>query len=82
MREQTLKDLGFEIQHETVESSGADKDWHFYVMDIGDICLITNDNEDADKHGWKVSILASPSCVIEGLEDLKDLIEIVKNNTK
>ena len=81
MKEQTLKDLGFEMQHETAESSGADKDWYYYTMDIGDICLITNENEDV-KHGWGVSIFDFPSCIIKDSGDLKDLIKIIRNNTK
>ena len=28
MKEQEIKDLGFEIQHETIESSGAENDWY------------------------------------------------------
>ena len=82
MKEQTLKDLGFEMQHETAESSGADKDWYYYTMDIGDICLITNDNEEALDHGWEVSIFYFDSCIIKASEDLEDLIKIIKNNTK
>ena len=35
MKEQEIKDLGFEMQHETAENSDADKDWHYYTMDIG-----------------------------------------------
>ena len=82
MKEQTLKDLGFEMQHETAESSGADKDWYYYTMDIGDICLITNDNEEALDNGWEVSIFNAPSCVFKATEDLEDLIKIIKNNSK
>ena len=52
MKEQTLKDLGFEMQHETAESSGADKDWYYYTMDIGDICLITNSNLNYTVMQW------------------------------
>tara|TARA_B110000977_G_scaffold149818_1_gene189971 strand:+ start:497 stop:745 length:249 start_codon:yes stop_codon:yes gene_type:complete len=82
MKEQTLKDLGFEMQHETAESSGADKDWYYYIMDIGDICLTTNDNEEALDNGWQVEIFNFPSCVIKASEDLEDLIKIIRNNTK
>lgn len=81
MKEQTLKDLGFEMQHETAESSGADKDWYYYTMDIGDICLTTNDNEEALDNGWQVEIFNFPSCVIKASEDLEDLIKIIRNNS-
>ena len=82
MTEQTFIDLGFEIQHETAEIIGADKDWYYYTMDIGDICLITNASDEAVELGWEVSIFDFPSCVIKGSGDLEDLIRIIKNNTK
>ena len=82
MTEQTLKDLGFEIQHEMDDSSGSDKDWYYYTMDIGDVCLITNSNDEAVKYGWEVSIFAFDSCIIKGSGDLEDLIKIIRNNTK
>ena len=81
MKEQKIIDLGFEMQHETAENSGADKDWYYYTMDIGDICLITNDCEEAAEDGWEVSIFDFSSCVIKGLGDLENLIKIIKNNT-
>ena len=81
MTEQDIKDLGFEIQHETIESSGTDNNWYYYTMDIGDICLITNTDDDVVKNGWEVSIFDFPSCVIKGIGDLEDLIKIIKNNT-
>lgn len=80
MKEQEIKDLGFEVQHETAESSGHDKDWYYYTLDIGDICLITNSNDEAVKEGWEVSIFDFSSCVIKNIDDLKTLINIFKNN--
>tara|TARA_R110000803_G_scaffold66220_1_gene127545 strand:- start:276 stop:524 length:249 start_codon:yes stop_codon:yes gene_type:complete len=82
MTEQTFIDLGFEIYRETRYSSGMDYDWHYYTLDIGDICLITNSNDEAVKDGWEVSIFDFPSCVIKGSGDLEDLIRIIKTNTK
>ena len=81
MKEQDIKDLEFEMQHETIESSGSEKDWYYYTLDIGDICLITNDNEAAVKDGWEVSIFDFPSCIIKHLGDLEVLIRIIKNNS-
>ena len=81
MKEQEIKDLGFEIQRETIESSGSEKDWYYYTLDIGDIGLITNSNDEAVEEGWEVSIFDFPSCVIKGIGDLEDLIKIIKNNT-
>jgi len=81
MKEQEIKDLGFEIQRETIESSGSEKDWYYYTLDIGDICLITNDSEASIKDGWEVSIFDFPSCIIKHLGDLEVLIRIIKNNS-
>ena len=81
MKEQEIKDLGFEIQRETIESSGHDTDWYYYTLDIGDICLITNSNDEAVEEGWEVSIFDFPSCVIKSPFDLKALISIFKNNS-
>ena len=81
MEEQDIIDLGFEIQHETAEASGSEKDWYYYILNIGDICLISSDNEEASKEGWYVSIFDFPSCVIKNPFDLKTLISILKSNT-
>ena len=81
MKEQEIKDLGFEIQRETIESSGHDTDWYYYTLDIGDIGLITNSNDEAVEEGWEVSIFDFPSCVIKSPFDLKALISIFKNNS-
>jgi hypothetical protein len=80
MKEQEIKDLGFEIQRETIESSGYDTDWHYYTLDIGDICLITNSNDEVVKDEWEVSIFDFSSCVIKNIDDLKALVSIIKNN--
>jgi len=81
MTEKDIIELGFKIQHETTESSGYSEDWYYYTLDIGDICLITSDNEEAIKEGWYVSIFDYETCVIKSLFDLKTLISILKINT-
>ena len=80
MKEQEIQDLGFEIQRETIESSGSDTDWYYYTLDIGDICLITNSNDEVVKDEWEVSIFDFSSCVIKNIDDLKALVSIIKNN--
>lgn len=80
MTEQTLVDLGFERVDVPVEESG-DKPFHYYTLDIGDICLISNDNEDAEERGWGVELFDFPSMTIKGAGDVEELIKILKNNT-
>ena len=48
MVEETFKKLGFTINNETVESSGSDTDWHYYTLDIGDICIMSNASDEVE----------------------------------
>ena len=78
--EQDLINLGFEKKSETVESSGSENDWHYYTLDIGDMCLITNDNEDAEKDQWAVYIFDNLEIVFRNSEDLVQLVHLLKRN--
>jgi len=82
MTEDIFKTLGFECNHETPESSGTDYDWYYYSLDIGDVCLITNTSDEAEKRGWEVYIFDSMDVVIKGEGDLTYLVRILKNNLK
>lgn len=82
MTEQVLKDLGFERTLITMEESGDDRDFYYYTLDIGDICLISNDDEEAGKEGWTVSIFDFPSMEISDYNDLAALVNILESNTK
>ena len=72
--------LGFERIQETVESSGSEYDWHYYTLDIGDICLITNDNEHADVNGWLVYIFDKEEVVFKTSEETAQLVHLLKSN--
>ena len=78
--EQDLLDLGFERQQETAQSSGSENDWHYYTLDIADICLITNDNLEAEKEGWLTYLFDNVGIVFRDIEDLTKLINILKSN--
>jgi hypothetical protein len=81
MTEQTFIDLGFKRNFITIEESGHDNDFHYYTLDIGDICLITNANDEAEQNGWECSVFDSMTLKIKGAGDLENLIYILKNNT-
>ena len=81
MTDQTFIDLGFERIDVPVEESG-DVPFHYYTLDIGDICLITNDDADAKENGWECAIFDSMTLKIKGAGDLEDLVRILKNNTQ
>jgi hypothetical protein len=80
MTEQTFIDLNFVRNDVSKEESGCDFDYHYYTIDIGDICLISNANDEAEKEGWWVSIFNSNTCLIKGAGDLETLIRILTNN--
>ena len=78
--EQDLIDLGFEKKSETAESSGSENDWHYYTLDIADMCLISNDNEDAEKDEWAVHIFDDIGIVFRNTEDIAQLVHLLKSN--
>ena len=82
MTEQTFIDLGFKRNKVTPEESGLDYTYYYYTLDIGDICLISNANDEAEEEGWYCSIFDSITLKIKGAGDLEDLTRILKNNTK
>lgn len=81
MTEDIFKELGFERNDVSIEQSGHENDFYYYTLDIGDICLITNANDDAEKEGWWCSIFDSISFRIKGEGDLKELVKILELNT-
>lgn len=81
MTEQTFIDLGFERNDVPMIESGGDSDFYYYTLDIGDICLMSNSDDDANEEGWSCCIFDSDSLKIKGSGDLEDLIRILKNNT-
>ena len=81
MTEQVFIDLGFERNDVSMEQSGCDSDFYYYTLDIGDICFISNANDDAVESGWECSIFDSMTLRIVGAGDLQELVKIVKLNT-
>ena len=78
--EENLIDLGFNKISQTAEATGAKKDWYYYTLDIGDMCLITNDNEDAEKDQWAVYIFDNLEIVFRNSEDLAQLVQLLQRN--
>lgn len=82
MKKQDLEILGFQRHLVTIEESGDDRDYYYYDLDIGDITLISNDDEKAEEEGWNVSIFDFPSVEISNYTDLDSLINILESNLK
>ena len=81
MTEEIFKELGFERIDVSIEESGADRPFHYYTLDIGDICFISNTDDEAEKEGWWCSIFDSMTLKIKGEGDLRELVKIVDLNT-
>ena len=81
MTEEIFKKLDFVKEVVTPEDSGLDKDFYYYTLDIGDICIISNSDDEAVKEGWEAYIFDSLSMRIKGAGDLEDLVRIIRNNT-
>jgi hypothetical protein len=81
MTEEIFEQLGFEKVVVTIEESGHDNDFYYYTMDIGDICLMSNADDEAEKEGWYCSIFDSNTLKIKGEGDLKALVDILKLNS-
>jgi hypothetical protein len=80
--EQNLIDLEFERFDETPESSGSDNNWYYYTLDIGDICLITNESDTLIEDGsWYVYLFEYDSIKITNMTDLSDFINVLKRIT-
>ena len=78
--EEDLLKLGFEKQEETAESSGSATDWHYYTLYVGDVCLITNDNEEAETTGWFVYIFDYLNIKFQDLQEITILTRLLKRN--
>ena len=80
MTEEIFKELNFECIKVSTEESGA-APFHYYTLDIGDICLISNSSDEAEKEGWYCSIFDSMTLKIKGEGDLRTLVDILKLNS-
>ena len=82
MIREALENLGFQRTLVPMEESGDDRDFYYYSLNIGDITLMSNDDEQAEKEGWKVIIFDYPSVEISDYNDLAALINILESNNK
>ena len=73
--EADLVEFGFIKNSETAEATGYDNDWHYYTLDIGDVCLITSSNDElTEEGGWTVYLFNHESIVITSKTKLWDLV--------
>jgi len=82
MKEEIFLELNFIKVEETVESSGAENDWYYYTLDIGDICLITPSNDEIKDDNWDCYFFESNDFRICNETDLRDLVSILNRIKK
>lgn len=76
-----LINLGFEENLVTVEDSGCDNEYYYYAYIIGDDCLLISDASDENDGCYTIEFFNLDSQIqIQDLEDLRDLIRIIKKN--
>jgi len=81
MNVQLLEQLGF-IKEESFDTSDNDTpDFYYYVLDIGGVCLITNDSDDAEENGWYVELFEGDIRFTD-IEQLQELITLLKKNLR
>jgi hypothetical protein len=70
-----LLEFGFKKNSETAEATGYEYDWYYYTLYIGDICLISNSNDELNENGsWTVYLFNHNSIVITSKTKLWDLV--------
>lgn len=74
--EQHLIDLGFERVDVSKEESGMDTDFHYYELEIAELCLISNDSDSKDR--WYVEIFDCEGFRMRDYEILKHMIDVLK----
>lgn len=79
--EQTFIDLGFERNDVPMEESGCGHDFYYYTLDIGDVCLMSNSNDEVVKNSWECCIFNTETLKINNITDLTNLVRILKDNT-
>jgi len=78
MKENIFIELGFEKPIVTAEESGSPNDWHYYSLDIGNLCLLTSSSDEIVDGNWYCYFFESDDFKIDNEEDLRDLVRILR----
>ena len=81
MKEEDLISIGFERVDVTKEESGSPNDWYYYTYDLTQhFCLISSDNEEAEKDGWYVEFFEVENEIrFTNVRELAKLITLIEN---
>lgn len=80
MTETQLQNLDFnKVEHPPYLD---DPGFYYYEREIGEMCLLSNANDEAEEFGWEVSIFEYDDIVFTDADDLNHLITLIEANTK
>jgi len=85
MKEQDLINLRFKKSYVTDlypehKDSGL-KPYYYYTYDITkELCLISSDNGEAEKNGWRVEMFDYDNIEFTNKEDIEKLINLIEKN--
>lgn len=81
--EKDLIELGFTREVVLPEESGEKKKFHYFVLDIGELCLITNSNDECIDHKYKVEFFDYTNVgYFDDFDIVKNLIKLIKSGKK
>jgi hypothetical protein len=80
MTEKDLINLDFTRVDHTKEEWGGDTDWYCYEYEVGDICLLTQANDEIKNDEWYVEIFDYQNIRFTSRTELEIFITLLVNN--
>jgi len=80
MTEKDLIELDFTRNDETIESSGAPNDFHYYTYDVGSFCLISPASDEVEEDEWYVEVFETPEIRFTNPTEVSILLTLLTNN--
>ena len=73
--ELNLMEFGFKKNY---EPSNTSQDWYYYTRKIGDVCLISNSNDEVgEDDSWHVRLFECDTILVKDKTRLRNLIHAI-----
>jgi len=73
--ELNLMEFGFKKNY---ESSNTNQDWYYYTRQIGDVCLISNSNDEVgEDDSWHIRLFECDTILVKDKARLRNLIHAI-----
>jgi hypothetical protein len=73
--ELNLMEFGFKKNY---EPSNTNQDWYYYTREIGDVCLISNSNDEVGENdSWHVRLFECDTILVKDKARLSNLIHAI-----